>query len=108
NILQAQDSLEAWRVVFLLDDDSAVRLIDRRREQAAGQEIEEPRGVDAGLADQGEGFAQALENGRDQKVARELDDVGRGSIRSQDESLLAQRVVERTTLLHSLGRTVAN
>ena len=45
--------------------------------------------VDAGLADEREGFAQAFDHRRQQEVAAELDEIGRGRLVANDESPLA-------------------
>ena len=105
DVFEAEAHLESGGLVALVGDERAVGFVHRRGEERVGEQVDEFVRLDAVLASEGDGFSERLDDGADEEVAGELDDVGHFGLGADDESALADGVEDGLAALEVGGST---
>ena len=103
DVFEAEAHLESGGLVALVGDEAAVGFVHRRGEERVGEQVDEFVRVDAVLASEGDGFAERLDDGADEEIAGEFDDVGHLGLGADDEGALADGVEDGLAALEVGG-----
>ncbi len=104
HILHAQLQLESRRLVSLGCQDAAVVLIDGAVEYRLSQETGQGLPVDSALLGQGERLGHRLHGGQNQKIARQLHDIGSARLLTKVVNGLAHGLEQWLGTCLGLGR----
>ncbi|ENN87356.1 hypothetical protein RHSP_26704 [Rhizobium freirei PRF 81] len=105
NVLLSQRRRKTGRLELAVCDQPAIGLIDGRVEQRRGQEIEIGVPVDTALLDERHGLAERLDDGGDEEIAAELDEIGGLWFFAEYEGTLTDSLEERRDRLDGIRRT---